>query len=427
MSKKTLSIETQVIHGGSSGDPLTGAVKTPIYQTVGYRFQDAQQAADLFNMDREGFLYTRLGNPTVQAMEQRIAQLEGGIGAVATASGIAANLLALYPLMEPGYEFVASNRLYGGSLSQFMHAFKKFGWICRLVDADEPENFSRATNDRTRAYFCENQSNPLSQICDVEAIARIAHDHGVPLIVDNTIPTPYLWQPFQWGADIIVHSTTKFLNGHGNSVGGIVVDSGKFDWAAAGKYPDLTEPNEGYHGVVFNEKFGPQSYLNYCRAIGIRDLGACQSPLDAFLTMEGIETLAVRMDRHVANTLAVAEYLEEHPKVNAVSYPGLPSSRYYPLVQKYMPRGASALFTFEMKGGFKAGIKLVESCQLFTHLISLGETHSLISHPASTTHRPLSEDLLVAAGITLGTVRLAIGLEAAEDLIADLEQALGKV
>jgi O-acetylhomoserine (thiol)-lyase len=240
MSKKTPSIDTQVIHGGSSGDPLTGAVKTPIYQTVGYRFQDAQQAADLFNMDREGFLYTRLGNPTVQAMEQRIAELEGGIGAVATASGIAANLLALYPLMESGCEFVASSRLYGGSLSQFMHAFKKFGWICRLVDADDPENFARITNEKTRAYFCENQSNPLSQICDVEAIARIAHNHGVPLIVDNTIPTPYLWRPFEWGADIIVHSTTKFLNGHGNSVGGIVVDSGNFDWVAAGKYPDLT-------------------------------------------------------------------------------------------------------------------------------------------------------------------------------------------
>lgn len=426
MSDEKYKPETTAIHGGTTFDPATGALQTPIYQTVGYHFQDAQHAADLFNMDQAGHIYSRISNPTVQALEQRITALEGGIGAIATASGIAANVLALFPLMEPGCEFVASSRLYGGTLAQFAHAFKKFGWTCHFVDADTPENFAKVTNERTRAYYCESQSNPLGQVCDVAAIADIAHNHGVPLIVDNTIPTPYLWRPVEWGADMVVHSTTKFLNGHGNAIGGILIDSGKFDWTASDKYPSLITPQPSYHGTIFTDKFAEHAYITYARAVGLRDLGACQAPMDAFLTLEGIESLGVRMDKHVSNAKLIAEFLEAHPKVTDVSYPGLVTSPYHDLVQKYMPRGASALFTFTLASGYEAGMRVVESCELFTHLISLGETHSLISHPASTTHRPLSEEQLKDAGIAPGMIRLAIGLEAPEDLIQDLSQALDR-
>lgn len=421
-----MKIETDAIHGGTSFDPSTGAAKTPIYQTVGYHFKSAEHAAGLFNLDEDGYIYSRIQNPTVEALEKRIALLEGAIGGVATSSGIAANLLALYPLMSPGDEFVASNRLYGGTLAQFGHAFKKFGWTCHFVDADDINNFGAKTNDKTRAYFCESQSNPTGQICDVESLAKLATRNGIPLIVDNTIPSPALWKPFEWGAHIVVHSTTKFLNGHGNAIGGIVLDSGTFDWNAnTSKFPALTAPEPSYHNRVFLDHFKEMSYLTFCRAVGIRDLGCCQSPMNAFMTLEGMETLPLRVKMHNENAMKIATFLESHPNVDWVSYPSLPSSRYYPLAQKYMPQGAAAVFTFGVKGGFDAGVKVVERVRVFSHVVSIGETHSLISHPASTTHRQLSEIELKSAGITPDMIRLAVGLENASDLIDDLAQALG--
>jgi len=381
-------------------------------------------AASLFNLHNFGYIYARLNNPTVAVLEERVANLEGGRAAVAAASGHAAQFLVFATMMEHGDEFVASRNLYGGSLTQFGLSFKKLGWTCHFVDPTDPENFRRALTPRCKAIFIESLANPGGVIVDLEPVAKIAHDAGIPLIVDNTLATPYLCRPFEWGADIITHSTTKFLDGHGNSLGGIVVESGKFDWAASGKFPALTEPEPAYHGLRFYENFGDFAFTTKARAVALRDFGPTLAPMNAFLTITGIETLHVRMDRHCANAQQVAEFLAAHPGVAWVSYAGLESSPYRALARKYLPKGAGAVFTFGVKGGYAAGVKLVESVRLFSHLANIGDTRSLILHPASTTHRQLSDEQRLAAGAGPDVIRLSIGLETAEDLIADLDQAL---
>ena len=420
----TYGFETRAIHAGAAPDPTTGARSTPIYQTTSYVFEDVDHAASLFNLHNFGYIYSRLTNPTVAVLEERVASLEGGRAGVAAASGHAAQFLTFFTMMEPGDEFVASRNLYGGSLTQFGLSFKKLGWTCHFVDPTEPENFRRALTPRCKAIFIENLANPGGIVVDLEAVAAIAHEVGIPLIVDNTLATPYLCQPIAWGADIVCHSTTKFLGGHGNSLGGVVVESGRFDWGKDGKFPSLTEPEPAYHGLKFYENFGDFAFTTKARAVALRDFGPALAPMNAFLTITGIETLHVRMARHVENAQKVAEFLAAHPKVAWVSYAGLKDSPYYALAQKYLPKGAGAVFTFGVKGGYEAGIKLVESVRLFSHLANVGDTRSLILHPASTTHRQLSDEQRLAAGAGPDVVRLSVGLELADDLIRDLDEAL---
>ncbi|BBK32138.1 O-acetylhomoserine (thiol)-lyase [Stella humosa] len=424
--KSKFGFETRTVHAGAAPDPTTGARAVPIYQTTAYVFDDVDHAASLFNLQTYGYIYSRLTNPTVAALEERVASLEGGRGATGCASGHAAQMLAFFALMEPGDEFLASRRLYGGSITQFGRSFQKFGWHVRFVDSDDPENFRRALTPKCKAIFVESLANPGGVITDLEAVSAIAREAGIPLIVDNTMASPYLCRPIEWGADIVVHSTTKFLSGHGNSMGGMVVDSGRFDWTASGRFPSLSEPEPAYHGLRFHETFGDLALTVHGHALGLRDLGAAMAPLNAFLTLTGTETLALRMERHVANAQKVAEYLEGHPAVAWVSYAGLPSSPYRALAAKYMPRGAGSVFTFGVKGGYDAGVKMVEGCELFSHLANIGDTRSLIIHPASTTHRQLSDEQRVAAGAGPDVVRLSIGIESVEDIIADLDQALAK-
>jgi O-acetylhomoserine (thiol)-lyase len=425
MSRKDeFGFETRAIHAGASPDPVTGARATPIYQTTAYVFDDVEHAASLFNLQTFGYIYSRLTNPTVAVLEERVANLEGGRGAVACASGHAAQLLALFTLMEPGDEFVASRNLYGGSITQFTHTFAKFGWKAHLVDPRDPDNFRKALTPRCKAIFAEQLTNPQGVVVDIEAIAAVAREAGIPFIVDNTIPSPYLCRPFEWGADIVTHSMTKFLGGHGNSMGGVVVESGKFDWAASGKFPGMTEPDPAYHGLTFHETFGDFGFTMKTRAVALRDLGPALSPINAFMILTGIETLPLRMERHTANALAVADFLESHPAVAWVSYAGLRSSPYHALARKYLPKGAGSVFTFGVKGGYEAGIKTVEACQIFSHLANVGDTRSLILHPASTTHRQLTDEQRVAAGAGPDVVRLSIGLETVADLIRDLDRAL---
>jgi O-acetylhomoserine (thiol)-lyase len=417
-------IETLAVHAGAAPDPHTGARQTPIYQTTSYVFEDADHAASLFNLQLPGFIYSRLTNPTVAVLEERVAALEGGRGGTATASGHAAQILALFPLMHPGDEIVASNKLYGGSLNQMGHSYKKFGWKATFVDPDAPENFARAITDRTKAIFIESLANPGGIVLDLEAIAKIAKAAGIPLLVDNTMATPYLCRPFEHGADMVIHSTTKFLSGNGTAVGGVVVDSGRFDWFQNDKFPSMAKPAPEYHGLTFAETFGDTAYTIYGHAIGLRDLGACQSPMNAWLTLLGIETLPLRMERHCANALAVAQFLEKHPAVAWVSYAGLPTDRYHALQQRYMPKGAGSVFTFGVKGGYQAGVRVIEGVELFSHLANIGDTRSLILHPASTTHRQLSEAQQIACGAGPDVVRLSVGIETVDDLIADLDRAL---
>ncbi len=417
-------LETLALHAGTPPDPATGARSFPIYQTTSFVFDDVDHAASLFNLQAIGFIYSRLANPTVAALEERMAALEDGRGAIATSSGHAAQILALFPLMHPGDEIVASNKLYGGSLNQMANAYRKFGWTTHFVDPDDPANFAAAISERTKAVFIESLANPGGVVVDIEATARVAHDAGAPLIVDNTLATPWLCRPFEWGADIVVHSTTKFLNGNGSTIGGVVIDSGRFDWFQNDKFPSLTQPAPEYHGLTFAETFGDMAYTIYGHAVGLRDLGSCQSPLDAWLTMAGIETLALRMDRHCANAMRVAQHLEQRPAVAWVSYAGLESSPYRALARKYLPRGAGAVLTFGLKGGFEAGVTLVESCELFSQLANIGDTRSLIIHPASTTHRQLDEAAQIAAGAGPDVVRLSVGIETIADILADLDQAL---
>ncbi|MXO73697.1 O-acetylhomoserine aminocarboxypropyltransferase [Altererythrobacter aerius] len=419
--------ETLTIHAGTQPDPTTKARITPIYQTSSYVFDDVEHAAALFNLEQFGNIYTRLMNPTTGALEGKVAALEGGAAALAVSSGHAAQFLAFHTLMEPGCEIVAANKLYGGSLNQIGHSFRKMDWQSRFVDADDPANVAAAITDRTRAVFIESLANPGGVVQNIAAIADVAHKAGVPLIVDNTMATPMLCRPIEHGADIVIHSATKFLNGHGNSLAGVIVDSGTFDWAAGGKYPYLSQPNASYHGKVFTEAFGNVAFILACRALGLRDLGMALSPQNAFYTLTGMETLALRMERHCANALALAKWLQKHPKVTWVSYAGLPDSPYHALAGKYLDGKGGAVFTFGLSGGYEAGVRLVQSVELFSHLANLGDTRSLIIHPSSTTHRQLDEAAQVEAGAGPDVVRVAVGIEHIDDIIADIEQALEKV
>ncbi len=417
-------IETLAIHAGARPDPVTGARNTPIYQTTGYVFEDAEHAADLFNLQTFGFIYSRLTNPTVSVLEERLAGLEGGRAACCAASGHAAQFITFFTLLEPGDEFIASRNLYGGSITQFALSFKKLGWTCHFVDPIDPENFRRALTPRCKAIFLEVLANPGGIVVDMEPVAAIARQAGIPLIVDNTMATPYLCRPFDWGADLIVHSTTKFLGGHGTSLGGAVIESGRFDWAQNDKFPGMVEPEPAYHGLTFHETFGDFGFTTKARAVALRDFGPCMSPMNAFLTITGIESLPVRMDRHVANTQAVAEFLEGHPAVAWVSYAGLKTSPYHALSKKYLPKGSGSVFTFGLKGGYRAGVKLVEKVELLSHLANLGDTRSLIIHPASTTHRQLGLEQQVAAGAGPDVIRLSIGLESIDDITRDLDRGM---
>ncbi|MDP6307683.1 MAG: aminotransferase class I/II-fold pyridoxal phosphate-dependent enzyme [SAR324 cluster bacterium] len=418
---------TLAVHAGTAPDPTTGARSFPIFQTSSYVFDDADHAASLFNLQAPGFIYSRLTNPTVSALEEKLATLEGGRGGTVTSSGHAAETLALFPLMAPGMEVIVADKLYGGTINLMGKSYRKFGWNAVFVDTDNPEGFRRAVTEKTRAIFIENLANPGGVVADLEAIAKVANEAGVPMVVDNTMATPFLSQPFEWGADIVVHSTTKFLSGQGNALGGVVIDSGKFPWLGNSKYPSLSEPSPEYNGLTFAETFGDLAYTMYSHAISLRDLGCSQSPMNAWITLNGIETLPLRIERHCSNALAVAQFLEKHPSVEWVSHAGLESSPYYELGKKYLPDGTGSVFTFGVKGGYESGLKMLETVELFSHVANIGDTHSLILHPASTTHRQLSEEQLITAGAGPEVIRLSIGIECAEDLIADLEQALKRL
>jgi O-acetylhomoserine (thiol)-lyase len=423
-SSRSYGIETRAVHAGAVPDPTTGARNVPIFQTTSYVFKDADQAAALFNLEADGYIYTRLGNPTVSALEARVASLEGGTAAVAAASGHAAQFLAFFTLMSPGDHFVASRFLYGGSITQFSHTFPRLGWHGTLVDPNDLDEVRAAITPRTKLIFTESLANPGGVVVDLEPLAAVAHEAGIPLVVDNTLATPYLWRPFEWGADIVVHSMTKFLSGHGTSLGGIVVESGKFDWAASGKFPGLTEPDPAYHGLDFHEQFGEVAFSMKTRGVALRDLGPSLSPQNAFYILTGIETLPLRMERHVANATAVATFLASHPAVAWVSYAGLPDNPYHALAERYLPLGTGSVFTIGLRDGYEAGVKLVESVELWSHLANVGDTRSLVIHPASTTHRQLTDEQRDAAGAGNNVIRLSVGIETAADLIADLDQAL---
>jgi O-acetylhomoserine (thiol)-lyase len=418
--------DTLQIHAGARPDPATGARQTPIYQTTAYVFRDADHAAALFNLQEVGYIYSRLTNPTVAVLQERIATLEGGVGAVCCSSGHAAQLMALFPLMLPGMNVVVSTRLYGGSITQFSQTIKRFGWGATFVDFDDTDAVKAAIDDNTRAIFCESIANPGGYITDLPAIAKIADSAGIPLIVDNTSATPYLCRPIELGATLVVHSTTKYLTGNGTVTGGCVVDSGKFDWSANDKFPSLSQPEPAYHGLKFQETFGPLAFTFHGIAIGLRDLGMTMNPQAAHYTLMGTETLSLRMQRHVENAEKVSAWLEADPRVDFVTYAGLKSSPYYKRVETICPKGAGGLFTFAMKGGYDACIKLVNALEIFSHVANLGDTRSLVIHSASTTHRQLTAEQQEAAGAGPNVVRISIGIEDADDLIADLDQALSK-
>jgi O-acetylhomoserine (thiol)-lyase len=417
--------DTLSVHAGAQPDPATGARATPIYQTTAYVFEDSDHAAALFNLQVFGNIYSRIMNPTNAVLEERIAALEGGRAALATASGHAAQLIALHTLMSPGDEIVAARQLYGGSINQFSQSFAKFDWRVKWADGTQPDTFKAVLSPRTRAVFIESIANPGGIVTDIEVIAKIAHSAGVPLIVDNTLATPWLTCPFEWGADIVLHSATKFLGGHGNSMGGLIVDSGKFDWGS-GKFPTLSEPCPSYHGMKLWETFGDMAYAIACRVLALRDLGPALSPMNAFLILQGVETLGLRMERHCENGLAVARWLKANPKVAWVNYAGLEDNPSYAMHKKYCPKGAGSVFTFGVKGGYETGRRLVDSVKLISHLANIGDTRSLIIHPASTTHRQLEAADRAKAGAGDDVVRLSIGIENVADIIADLDQGLGE-
>ncbi|MDF0600375.1 O-acetylhomoserine aminocarboxypropyltransferase/cysteine synthase [Psychromarinibacter sp. C21-152] len=416
--------DTLQIHAGSRPDPATGARQTPIYQTTAYVFRDADHAAALFNLQEVGYIYSRLTNPTVSALQERMATLEGGAGAVCCSSGHGAQIMALFPLMGPGKNVVSSTRLYGGTVTQFSQTIKRFGWSAKFVDTDDLDAVKAAIDDDTRALFCESIANPGGYITDLEAMAKIADDAGIPLIVDNTSATPFLCRPIEHGATLVVHSMTKFLTGNGTVTGGAIVDSGTFDWSASGKFPSLSEPEPAYHGLKFHETFGPLAFTFHGIAVGLRDLGMTLNPQAAHYTMLGIETLSLRMEKHVANAEKIAQWLEGHDAVEKVTYAGLKSSPYYDRVAKVCPKGAGSLFTVTLKGGYESCVKFVDALNLFSHVANLGDTRSLVIHSASTTHRQLTPEQQKAAGAEPNVVRLSIGIEDADDLIADLDQAL---
>ncbi|MDI3471650.1 MAG: O-acetylhomoserine (thiol)-lyase [Pseudolabrys sp.] len=424
MTERNPGFNTLAIHAGAQPDPTTGARATPIYQTTSFVFDDVDHAASLFGLQAFGNIYTRIGNPTNAVLEERIAALEGGTAGLAVASGHAAQVLAFHALMTPGDEIIASKKLYGGSINQLSHSFKNFGWNVVWADPDDISSFERGVTPKTKAIFIESIANPGGVIVDIEAVSKIARKAGVPLIVDNTLATPYLCKPIDFGADVVLHSVTKFLGGHGNSIGGVIVDGGTFNWSREGRYPMLSEPRPEYQGIVLHETFGNFAFAICCRVLGLRDLGPALSPFNAFLLLTGIETLSLRMQRHCDNALAVAQWLSSHKDVAWVSYPGLPGDKYNALAKKYVPKGSGAVFTFGLKGGYDAGVNLVSNVKLFSHLANIGDTRSLIIHPASTTHRQLSDAQKVQAGAGPDVVRLSIGIEDKEDIIADLDQAL---
>jgi O-acetylhomoserine (thiol)-lyase len=423
---KTPGFDTLAIHAGAQPDPATGARATPIYQTTSYVFEDVQHAADLFALRAFGNIYTRIMNPTQAVLESKIAALEGGTAALATGSGHGAQLLIFHAMMQPGDEFIAARQLYGGSINQFNHSFKSFGWHAVFADMEQPASFEKALSPKTKAIFIESIANPGGRICDIEAIAKIARRAGVPLIVDNTFATAYLCRPIDHGANIVVYSLTKFMGGHGNSMGGAIVDAGTFDWSRSGRYPLLSEPNESYHGMKLHETFGSIAFAIACRVLSLRDLGPAIAPFNSFLILTGMETLSLRMQRHCDNALKVAQWLKNDPRVAWVNYAGLPDDIHHTLHRKYCPRGAGAVFTFGLKGGYEAGVKTVSQVKLLSHLANVGDTRSLIIHPASTTHSQLSAEQLKLAGAGPDVVRLSIGLENVSDIIEDLDQAIGK-
>src|SRR6516164_2628752 len=418
--------DTRQVHAGQRPDPNTGARAIPIFQTASYVFEDPSAAAAYFNLQDYGNTYSRIVNPTVSAFEERIASLEGGCGAVAFASGLAAQTAALFTLLSPGGHVVSSSALYGGTVNQFKHVLRKMNVELSWVDPDELKSWQAAVRPNTKAFFAETIGNPRGSVLDIETVAAIAHEHELPLIVDNTFATPYLCRPIEWGADIVVHSATKFIGGHGTSIGGVVVEAGTFNWSN-GRFPVVAAPSPAYHGLQFHETFGTYGYLMKLRAETLRDLGGALSPFNAFLFLQGLETLSLRMERHVENAMAVAEYLQSHELASNVTYPGLPESKYRPLVEKYLPRGAGAVFSFDCAGGRTGGQTLIGGVTLWSHLANVGDAKSLIIHPASTTHRQLGDDELRAAGIVPGTVRLSVGTESVEDLIWDLEQGFARV
>ena len=417
---------TLAIHAGAQPDPATGARATPIYQTTSFVFEDADHAASLFGLKAFGNIYTRIMNPTQAVLEERIAALEGGTAALAVASGHAAQLLVFHTIMSPGDNFIAANRLYGGSINQFGHSFKSFDWHVRWADPADMSSIESQIDERTKAIFIESLANPGGTFVDINAIAEVARKHGLPLIVDNTMASPYLIQPIEHGADIVVHSLTKFIGGHGNSMGGVIVDGGSFDWSKSGKYPMLSEPRPEYGGMVLHETFGNFAFAIACRVLGLRDFGPAISPFNAFMILTGIETLALRMQRHSDNALEVANWLAKHDQVSWVSYAGRPEHENHALQQRYAPKGGGAVFTFGLKGGYESGVKFVEGLEMFSHLANIGDTRSLVIHPASTTHRQLTPEQQVAAGAGPDVVRLSVGIEDVKDIISDLEQALAK-
>ncbi len=422
---KSPGFDTLAIHAGAHPDPTTGARATPIYQTTSFVFDDVDHAASLFGLQAFGNIYTRITNPTTAVLEEKLAALEGGTAALGVASGHAAQLLIFHTLLSPGDEFIAARQLYGGSINQFNHSFKQFGWNVAWADSDDISSFEKAIGPKTKAIFVESIANPGGRVTDLEAIAKIAKKAGVPLIVDNTLATPYLCKPIEFGADIVVHSLTKFLGGHGNSMGGAIVDAGTFDWSASDRYPIMSQPCASYNGLKIHETFGNFAFAIACRVLGLRDLGPAISPTNSFNILTGMETLSLRMQRHCDNAQKVAEYLQSHDKVSWVSYAGLVGDSDHALAQKYCPKGAGAVLTFGVSGGYEAGIAMVSKVELFSHLANIGDTRSLIIHPSSTTHRQLTEDQQTAAGAGADVVRLSVGIESVEDLIADLDQALG--
>ncbi|AOZ93466.1 homocysteine synthase [Paenibacillus crassostreae] len=422
--EQRLSFETLAVHAGQEIDPTTLSRAVPLYQTTSYGFQDSEHAANLFALKEFGNIYTRIMNPTTDVFEQRIAALEGGAGALATASGQAAITFSILNIAGAGDEIVSSSSLYGGTYNLFANTLAKLGIKVHFVDSNNPENFRAAITDKTKALYAETIGNPQGSILDVEAVANIAHEHGIPLIVDNTFPSPYLLRPIEHGADIVVHSATKFIGGHGTSIGGVIVDGGKFDWKASGRFPGLTEPDPSYNGVVYTEAVGPIAYIIKARVQLLRDMGSSISPFNSWMLLQGLETLHLRMERHSENTLKVAQYLENHENVEWVSYAGLPSHPSYDLAQKYLPNGQGAILTFGIKGGTDAGRKLIESVKLFSHLANVGDSKSLIIHPASTTHAQLSEEKQLSAGVRPEMIRLSVGTENIRDILHDLEQAI---
>jgi O-acetylhomoserine (thiol)-lyase len=421
--ERVFGFNTRALHHGYQPDPATGARAVPIYQSTSFVFKDSDHAAALFSLQEFGNIYTRIMNPTTGVLEERVASLENGAAALATASGQAAQFLTVNGLLESGDEMVSASTLYGGTYTQFEVSFRKLGYDVKFVDPDDPENFRKAITSKTKCLYGETISNPRGNILDIEAVAKIAHEHNLPLVVDNTFATPYLCRPIDFGADIVVHSLTKFMGGHGNSIGGIIVDGGKFDWKK-GAFPQINQPSRAYHGMNFSDVFGPIAFIIRARVEALRDLGPCLSPFNSFLFLQGIETLGMRMDRHIANSVAVAKFLKGHKHVSWIKYPGLPDSPYHKLAQKYLPKGAGAVFSFGIKGGYDAGKKFINGVKLFSHLANVGDSRSLVIHPASTTHQQLSAEEQKAAGVEPDMVRFSVGLEDIDDILWDVDQAL---